>query len=103
MFEIERTAEFKKWFDKLRDPQGKVQIARRLKRAEEKELFGEYRDIDDDLFEMKFRTGPGYRLYLTKIAGKVYLLLGGGDKSSQVSDIEKAKDAIAALKSEEER
>jgi putative addiction module killer protein len=103
MFEIQRTEEFRKWLDKLRDPLGKVQIARRIKRAEEKEHFGEYKDLGSDLFEMKFTTGPGYRLYLTQIAGKVYLLLGGGDKSSQASDIEKALAAIATLKGEEKK
>lgn len=101
MFEIKRTDDFRKWLDKLRDPRGKVQIVRRIKRAEEKEHFGEFKDLGSELFEMKFTTGPGYRLYLTQISGKVYILLGGGDKSSQETDIEKARGMIATLKNEE--
>lgn len=101
MFEVQRTAEFRKWFDKLKDPLGKTQISRRINRAEKDENFGESRDLGGDLFEMKFKTGPGYRLYLTQIGGKVYLLLCGGDKSSQNTDIERARGMIAALKNGE--
>lgn len=98
MFEIQRTAEFSKWFDKLKDPLGKTQISRRLNRAAKDENFGNKKDLGGDLFEMKFETGPGYRLYLTQIDGKVYLLLCGGDKSSQNTDIDRARSMIATLK-----
>jgi putative addiction module killer protein len=35
--------------------------------------------------------GPGYRVYFAQIEMLVLLLLGGGDKSTQDRDIQKAK------------
>ena len=40
---------------------------------------------------MRFEFGPGYRVYFGS-DGDVVILLGGGDKSTQVRDIEQAKD-----------
>ena len=42
--------------------------------------------------EMRIHTGPGYRIYYAQKGTAVYLLLIGGDKSSQVKDIRKAQD-----------
>ena len=39
---------------------------------------------------MRFHVGPGYRAYFTRRAEVVYLLLLGGDKSSQKRDIKRA-------------
>ena len=35
--------------------------------------------------------GPGYRVYFMRRGERIVLLLAGGDKSSQVQDIAKAK------------
>lgn len=47
---------------------------------------------------MKIHSGPGYRLYFTRIGTIVYLLLTGGDKSTQNKDIEDAKQLARNLK-----
>ena len=39
---------------------------------------------------MKIDYGPGYRVYYAREERTIYLLLIGGDKSTQDSDIEKA-------------
>ena len=39
---------------------------------------------------MRIHAGPGYRVYFTRRAELVYLLLVGGDKSSQKRDIKRA-------------
>ena len=39
---------------------------------------------------MRVHAGPGYRVYFTRRAEVVYLLLLGGDKSSQKRDIKRA-------------
>jgi len=41
--------------------------------------------------ELKIDFGPGYRVYFGQDGNKV-ILLGGGDKGSQVDDIRKAKE-----------
>ena len=41
--------------------------------------------------EMRIDYGPGYRVYYTMRGRSVLLLLIGGDKSSQASDIQRAK------------
>ena len=46
---------------------------------------------------MKIDYGPGYRIYFVG-RGDGYLLLCGGDKSSQERDIRKAKALAVALR-----
>jgi putative addiction module killer protein len=50
--------------------------------------------VGDGVSEMRIPYGPGYRVYYIARGPIVVVLLCGGDKSSQVRDIEKAK-AIA--------
>ena len=40
---------------------------------------------------MRVDVGPGYRVYYVRQGSIVYVLLCGGDKSTQKRDIEKAK------------
>jgi len=40
---------------------------------------------------MRIHFGPGYRVYFTRHGETIYLLLVGGDKSSQRRDIARAK------------
>jgi len=59
--------------------------------------FGDCRDLGDDVCELRFAFGPGYRVYYTIRNGEVVILLAGGDKSSQSKDIAKAKELAAGL------
>jgi len=47
---------------------------------------------------MRIHYGPGYRVYFTRIGNTVYLLLAGGDKSSQKRDIARALEMVRQLK-----
>ena len=53
--------------------------------------YGDCEPVGEGVYELIFDTGPGYRVYFG-IDGNEVILLGGGDKSTQVSDIRKAKD-----------
>ena len=59
--------------------------------------FGDVRPVGSGVFEMRFPYGPGYRAYYVRRGAVTYLLLIGGDKSTQSRDIQKAKDMAATL------
>jgi putative addiction module killer protein len=42
--------------------------------------------------ELRIDYGPGYRVYFTQRGARVLLLLCGGDKRSQQSDIVRARE-----------
>jgi putative addiction module killer protein len=46
---------------------------------------------------MRIHFGPGYRVYYTTIAGQ-YVLLCGGNKRSQLSDVKTAKATARELR-----
>jgi putative addiction module killer protein len=68
----------------------RARIAARVARFEAGNL-GDAKVLGDGLWEARFMFGPGYRLYFGVHKGKLILLLLGGDKSSQRSDIAAAK------------
>ena len=46
--------------------------------------------VGEGVSEMRIHTGPGYRVYYTRRGSVLYLLLLGGDKSTQTRDIKRA-------------
>jgi putative addiction module killer protein len=98
MYFIEKTIEFDKWFNKLNDLRAKSKILFRLQKLEQDEHFGDCEPVGGVIRELKINYAKGYRVYFKEIDGKVIILLLGGDKSSQQSDIEKAKEILGKLK-----
>ena len=45
-------------------------------------------------WEMRFHTGAGYRVYFAMQGNVLMLLLAGGDKSTQQTDIRQAHDIL---------
>lgn len=84
-----RTEEFGAWLSALKDKVGRARIVHRIRSAEHGN-FGDCEPVGEGVSEMRIHVGPGYRLYYTRCAGVVYLLLLGGDKSSQKRDIQRA-------------
>lgn len=93
MYEFRQSATFSRWIAGLRDRQAKKLIAKRLIRVEQG-FFGDAKSVGDGVHELKVHYGPGYRIYFQVRGNKIVLLLCGGDKNSQASDIAQAK-AIA--------
>ncbi|QGZ57577.1 type II toxin-antitoxin system RelE/ParE family toxin [Paraburkholderia acidiphila] len=89
MITLVRSADFDQWLKKLRDARAKARIAARLVSAQHGN-FGDYRVLSEGVCEMKIDFGPGYRVYYTRRGTVVYVLLTGGDKSSQDQDIRRA-------------
>ena len=86
---ILKSDKFDDWLSKLRDKKAKAKIALRLGRAEQGN-FGDCEPVGEGVSEMRIHYGPGYRLYFTRRGEVVYLLLLGGDKSTQQKDIRQA-------------
>ena len=61
---------------------------------------GDCEPVGEGVFEMRVHFGPGYRAYYTRRAKVVYLLLLGGDKSTQKRDIKRAIEMARALDKE---
>ncbi|MDE0427905.1 MAG: type II toxin-antitoxin system RelE/ParE family toxin [Candidatus Poribacteria bacterium] len=81
---------FTEWFNAVRDTRTQSRIRGRLDRLE-KGNFGDYQSVGGGVFELRLPFGPGYRIYFGEVDRTIVLLLCGGDKASQVQDIERAK------------
>jgi putative addiction module killer protein len=98
MYFIEKTTEFDKWLRKLKDLRAKAKILMRIQKLEQDEHFGDCEPVSEGIRELKINYAKGYRVYFKEIDGKIIILLTGGDKSTQQSDIEKAKEIWKLLK-----
>lgn len=91
MISIRETKEFSTWLDKLRDDRAKARIANRIARPAGGNP-GDIKPIGEGLSELRIDYGPGYRVYLTRKGSVLIILLCGGDKRTQDTDIRKAKE-----------
>lgn len=94
-----RSDEFDVWLAELKDKTGRARIAHRIRSAEHGN-FGDCESVGEGVSEMRIHCGPGYRVYFTRRGEVVYLLLLGGDKSSQKRDIKRAIEMARALDKE---
>lgn len=90
---------FKIWLDSL-DKSIMSRIDKRLIRLTE-DNYGEYKVIDNNISELKFNFGSGYRIYYTEKDNIIIILLCAGDKKTQSKDIEKAKEYFIDWKGRE--
>lgn len=90
VYRIVQTETYRKWFTKLRDTVAKQHIVWRLERMRNGN-FGDSKSVGDGVFELRINVGKGYRVYFTNDGKEIVILLVGGDKSSQDSDIKTAK------------
>jgi putative addiction module killer protein len=100
MIAFEQSVEFANWLTALKDKIGKVRVLARL-RAAELGNFGDCEPVGEGVSEMRVHYGPGYRIYFTRKGAVIYLLLTGGDKSTQQRDIKRAKQMAQNLGNEE--
>ena len=94
-----RTDDFDAWLSGLKDNVARARIAHRIRSAEYGN-FGDCEPVGEGVSEMRIHVGPGYRAYYTRRGAVIYLLLLGGDKSSQKRDIKRAIEMARALDKE---
>ncbi len=99
MIEIRQTGTYETWFNKLSDSRAKARIDVRIRRLSLGNP-GDVRSVGEGIMEMRVDYGPGYRVYFLQEGEKVVILLAGGDKSSQVKDIGRAKKLASRLREE---
>ena len=88
---------FEKWIKSITDKTTKMRILKRIERLMDGN-YGEFEQLNEDLFELKFHFGKGYRIYCSDIDDKLILFLSGGDKHLQSSDIKKAMEYLKDYK-----
>jgi putative addiction module killer protein len=99
MKEIRRSSVYVKWLKKLKDQRARSLIFKRTKRLAEGNP-GDVKPVGEGVSEMRIDYGPGYRIYFKDTGREIIILLCGGDKRTQSTDIETAKK-IARLYEEE--
>lgn len=80
---------FTHWLNGLKDAQGRRRILTRLRRIEQGN-YGDYKPLQNGVFELRLFFGPGYRVYFGEDGDKLVVLLCGGDKGTQDQDIDTA-------------
>ena len=89
-YEVVKSDEFLRWLARLRDKRAQAQILVRIDRVEEGNL-GDHRSVGGGVSELRVNVGQGYRIYYTIRRQRVFILLCGGDKTSQRRDIRRAQ------------
>ena len=90
MVEVRKTEAFAKWIDGLRDVRGRAKVLARIERLAAGNV-GDARPVGEGGSELRIDFGPGYRVYLKWRGASLVILLAGGDKGSQATDIARAK------------
>ena len=88
---------FTEWLQSLRDKQAQAKVRIRIKRIEAGNL-GDCESVGDGVLELREHQGAGYRVYLGRNGQSIVILLCGGSKKTQVTDIKAAKDYWADWK-----
>ena len=89
MIELHKTDVYVQWLDGLRDIHARARILARTERLAGGNP-GDVKSVGEGVSEMRIDYGPGYRVYYKKHGREVVILLAGGDKRSQASDIKTA-------------
>ena len=89
MYTVLESDEFSQWLDELKDRPTRIRLIRRLDKARRGNL-GDVKPVGEGVFEMREFFGSGWRMYYIEKSGAIIFMLGGGDKSSQSKDIQRA-------------
>ncbi|MDN5842083.1 MAG: type II toxin-antitoxin system RelE/ParE family toxin [Alcaligenaceae bacterium] len=83
---IEGKDPYRLWLYGLADRQARARVLTRIDRMQAGN-FGNCRHVSEGVWELKIKWGPGYRVYYAKVDKHLILLLAGGDKRKQQTDI----------------
>ena len=89
MREIIQSETFQRWKLALKDRQAIARVNARIRRLAEGNP-GDAKPVREGVSELRIDYSPGYRVYFVRRGPLVIVLLAGGDKRTQDSDIERA-------------
>ena len=95
MFVIKPLPEFTEWLDGLPDASVRGVVVARIKRLE-LGLMGDVEPIGDGVSELRIHFGAGWRIYFVQRRAQLIVLLAGGSKRTQKTDIKRAR-VLASL------
>lgn len=84
------------WHDSL-NISVKARIDKRIERVSQGN-FGDFKKINNNISELRFKFGSGYRIYFSELEDTIILFLNGGDKSNQSKDIKTAENYFEDFK-----
>lgn len=97
-YTVKQLDEFATWLKSLKDALTRQRLIKRLRKAQLGNL-GDVESVGEGVFEMREHFGPGWRMYYVQHGEVLIVMLGGGDKATQQTDIRRA---IALAKSLED-
>jgi putative addiction module killer protein len=77
----------------LKDAKTRAKILARIDRLTTGN-FGDCKSLRGGLYELRIDWGPGFRIYYALVGRSCVLLVGGGDKRTQLSDIRRALEHL---------
>jgi len=99
--ETDGSSPFAKWFARL-DPMAAAKVTTALYRMEQGNL-SNVKPVGQGVAEYRIDAGPGYRIYIGQRGNVSIILLGGGTKRRQGTDIRLSQQRWRAYKARNKR
>jgi putative addiction module killer protein len=96
VFVVKPLPGFTAWLDGLADASTRGVVLARIKRLE-RGLMGDVGPVGKGVSELRIYVGPGWRVYFTQRGTQLVILLHGGSKRTQKTDIKRAQSLAALL------
>jgi putative addiction module killer protein len=96
-YTVKRLEEFSDWLKGLKDGLTRLRLIKRLRKVQLGNL-GDVESVGEGVYEMREHFGPGWRMYYVQKGGVLIVMIGGGDKSTQQTDINRAIELAKSLK-----
>ena len=95
-YTVKRLEEFSDWLKGLKDGLTRLRLIKRLRKVQIGNL-GDVESVGEGVYEMREHFGPGWRMYYVQRGGVLIVMIGGGDKSTQQTDINRAIELAKSL------
>ena len=96
IFSVRPLPEFTEWLEGLPDAAVQGVVVARIKRLA-LGLMGDVEPVGERVSELRIHVGAGWRVYFVRRGLEVVVLLAGGSKRTQKTDIKRAKVLAARL------